>query len=68
MVMCLARSKDEAIARKMQISELSKGLDNCKIEIEKQNITILGLNKQNSDISDTFTSKSETLKRYGTLA
>ena len=53
----------ELLAKKMQISELSEELDKCKIAIEKQNITISGLDKQNSDISDTLTSESETLKR-----
>ena len=55
--------RTELLAKKMQISELSEELDKCKIAIEKQNITISGLNKQNSDISDTLTSESETLKR-----
>ena len=55
--------RTELLVKKMQIAELSEELDKCKIEIEKQNITISGLNKQNSDIADTLTLESETLKR-----
>ena len=38
--------RTELLAKKMQISELSKELDNCEIEIEKKNITIsVSINK-----------------------